>query len=315
MTGPTARVVAIVLNYDDSADTLQSVQSLRRSECRDLSIVVVDNNPSPTAQNELRDQLGPHTDYLPTGSNIGYAAGNNIGIKHALRSYDPEFVWIVNPDVRVNRTTLGDMLTVADLIPDAGVLGPRIFHGGSQPPRIWFDGGIIDEETFGNTSHRGSGVSGGRESAPSFSDTDYVTGACMLVRVTALLQGGLIPEDYFLYFEETDYCRHLDSIGWRLLVVHSATADHFKRSSGLLPQPHYVYYMVRNRLTFARRHFGEESIARADEAFNRTFVEPWRDRLLDRAPELVTGFDRLVASARADAQRGLTGKSEVGLAF
>ena len=87
-----------------------------------------------------------------------------------------------------------------------------------------------------------------------------------------------------------------------LLLLH-------KRSSGELPTPYYLYYMTRNRLHFARRHFDGGSDAVLEE-FTQSFLRPWRDRVQRLAPDWVVTFDQLVAQAVDDARSGVTGRRE-----
>ena len=127
-------------------------------------------------------------------------------------------------------------------------------------------------------------------------DVDYVTGACLLLRADAVRAVGLLPEDYFLYFEETDYNQQLAAAGWRLVVDSRARAVHHKRSSGDLPTPAYTYYMRRNKQLFARRMGVDE--AAAVEQFRQVWIDPWRRNVADRAPHWSADL------RRADRPRG-----------
>jgi GT2 family glycosyltransferase len=118
---------------------------------------------------------------------------------------------------------------------------------------------------------------------------------------------GLLPEDYFLYFEETDYCREVRAAGWRTLVDDRVSIVHRKRSSGLLPTPYYLYYMTRNRMLFASRHFdADPALVLAD--FERAFLTPWRSKVEQHAPGWLPQFDELVSWALHDARSGVTGR-------
>lgn len=310
-----ARVATLVLNYDDADDTVAAVDSIRLSENLDQRIIVVDNNSDPVAQSELESRLGHGIDYVATGSNLGYAAGNNIGIRLALEKR-PEFVWILNPDVRVEPTTLTGLLAAATDAPDAGIVGGRILHGGSRPQSIWFDGGIVDAARYGATSHINSGKHHASTPSQGIVDVDYVTGACMLIRSRAIAQVGPIPEDYFLYFEETDYCKRMQSAGWRTVVDQGVVLSHFKRSSGDLPTAHYLYYMTRNRIHFADTYFGSKGSSGAALAdFTGVFLGPWRQRVATRAPHWLKTFDAIVTTAIADADDGKLGRAELLHAF
>jgi hypothetical protein len=335
-----ARVATIVLNYRNTEDTVACLTALQRSTCLDQRFVVVDNAAPGPAHDALRAAVTAATapatgvTVVASGGNLGYAAGNNLGIRLALGlgpaagpratvpggspaasaggPRRPEFVLIVNPDLHVEPTTVERLLAAARAVPDAAAIGPRIVFGeadGSVPrggrARIWFDGGIFDRSRAGATTHLNLGRTE-REVPPGPPrDVDYVTGACLLLRADALRTVGLLPEDYFLYFEETDYCQQLLAAGWRLVVDTRARAVHHKRSSGSLPTPAYTYYMRRNKQLFARRMGLDE--AAAVEEFRQVWVDPWRRNVGNRAPHWQPTFDALVARAEADAAAGVTG--------
>ena len=302
------RVVTVVLNYRTPDDTVQAVDSLRRSTDLDQQIVVCDNAAADDpAHADLRRRLGHGIDVLATGGNLGYAGGNNVGIRHGIR-YDPAFYWILNPDTVVEPTTLEVLLQASDEIPDAGVLGPRILH--PDKSRIWFDGGLVDEDTFGNTAHLHAGASVRAHPPTGPRDVAYITGASLLIRSSVVRSVGLLPEQYFLYFEETSYCRAVSLAGWRNVVVPRASMIHHKRSSGALPTRYYLYYMTRNRLHFGREQFGAEA-DRVLPVWRQAFLDPWRARVEGAAPHWVATFDDIVARAVRDARNGVYGPVEL----
>lgn len=304
------RVATVLLNYDNADDTLDALETIRRSTFLGQTLIVVDNNPSIAAQQALGDRLDGNVVHIVTGENIGYAAGNNIGIRAALE-YSPEFVWILNPDIRVEPSTLEGLLNAADEVPDAGIVGGRILNANAKPQSIWFDGGIVDVTRFGATSHVNSGLDPATTVPRGIVDVDYVTGACMLVRSRAIEQVGFIPEDYFLYFEETDYCRRMQAVGWRTVVDQRVLLSHHKRSSGALPTAHYLYYMTRNRLLFAGQYFpSENSISDALNDFDAAFISPWRARVSERSASWLPVFDEIIESAIHDAHNGVRGKAK-----
>jgi GT2 family glycosyltransferase len=269
----------------------------------DLAIVVVANGPQDDRYRDLVDLLGLQVTTIATGSNLGYAAGNNVGIRWALERR-PEFVWVLNPDTEVAPTTLSRLLSTAVSHGDAGIIGPRLVLGDG---RIASDGGIVDAARHGATSNRNAGRLAADITAAGPRDVDYVSGAALLLRLSMLEAVGQLPEDYFLYFEETDYCRAVQAAGWRTLVDDRVSIVHHKRSSGVLPTPYYLYYMTRNRMLFASRHFdADPALVLAD--FDRAFLTPWRSSVEQHAPSWLPQFDEIVALALEDARSGVTGR-------
>lgn len=305
LLGGSARTGVVLLNFGDPQDTLECLSSLERSTNLDLEVVVVDNGPADEAHEALRAAVGARATTIATGSNLGYAAGNNTGIA-LLMEGGCEFLWLLNPDTRVEPATLDRLLDHLDSVPDCGIVGPRILLP-DTPERIWFDGGLVDRST-GSTSHLHQGAPEG-DHRPVVLDVDYVTGASILVRRSLVQHVGPIPEQYFLYYEETDWCLRAQRLGWRTMVTQHARMLHHKRSSGRLPQPYYLYYMTRNRYLFARDCLGIDGEAALD-VLERTFLHGWRKRVAELRPDWLTDFDHLVALAKADARAGVEGRKD-----
>lgn len=305
-TQPPARVFTVVLNYRTHDDTLRCLESLSQSTRRSQFPVVVDNASGPEAVERLRAGL-PATTLLVSGENLGYAGGNNLAIRYALER-DAEFVWILNPDTSVEAATLEQLLDTARRRPEAGLLGPRVLYGGSRPLTVSSDGGRIDWQQGGATSNRNDGVAVTELPDEGAHEVDYVTGSSLLVRAEVFEDVGLLPEEYFLYFEETEFACRAAAAGWAALVDVGARIHHYKRSFGPLPEPYYVYYYLRARLLFAQRC--SDADPGTVEASLDHFVLSWRDRVGRHAPGWLDTYDWLVDQAFADGHAGRTGRRD-----
>lgn len=298
------RIFVILLNYRNPADTLRCLASLRRSTVWGMYPVVVDNASGNGDAGRLRTALGPALPILEAPSNRGYAAGNNVGIRHALER-DADLVWILNPDTEVEPDTLAGMLTTMALRPDAGFVGSLNLFGGSNPPTIQFAGGHIDwaggvvVESIG----RGRPLSS-RPHRDAY-EVDYVAGTSMLVRRRVFDDVGLLPEHYFLYFEETDFQVAAARQGWKSVLNPLARVWHYQGSATHLPAPYYTYYYIRGRLLFAKK-FTDFSDGRIIAGLDG-FIEGWRAQVAERAPEWLRVYDELVGWALADGKAGVTG--------
>lgn len=298
----TPRVYAVVLNHRHSRDALRAVASLAGSAPRP-SIVVVDNGSPPADRDRLQSGLPADVSFVDSGENLGYAGGNNLGIAVALKA-GADFVWILNPDVVVEPEALGYLLAAAASHPHAGIIGSRLLRG--RDDEVWFNGGEIVWSRGGATRHLGMGKSDHELPALGPSVVDYVTGAAMLVRSEVFADAGLLPEDYFLYFEETDFSVRARLAGWAAMIEPRSRVRHFKRSSGALPQPYFVYYFIRNRIVFGTRFTGWPA-ARIVEDQQR-FIDSWRRRVAERAPDWLPVYERLVRMAIEDGTAGRVGR-------
>jgi hypothetical protein len=298
------RVFVVLLNYRSPADTLRCLASLRRSTRRDLYPVVVDNNSGNGDLAQLAAALGPAVPLLETGDNLGYAGGNNVGIRYALER-DADFVWILNPDTEVEPDTIEGLLTTMALRPDAGFTGSLNLFGDSEAPVIQFAGGHIDWGSGVVVSSIGRGQPLSRRSERDPYDVDYVAGASMLIRRAVLDDVGLLPEHYFLYFEETDLQVTAARHGWKSVLNPLARVWHYQASAAHLPAPYYIYYYVRGRILFAHKFtdFDDDTIL----AGLGGFIEGWRSRVTERAPDWLGEYETLVEWATADGIAGVTG--------
>ncbi|MFC7877396.1 glycosyltransferase family 2 protein [Isoptericola sp. NPDC057391] len=304
-----ATVGTVVLNYETPDDTVAAVGSLLGSSWLDQHVVVVDNSADPEQRQTLVSRLPETISYLATGENVGYAAGNNRGIEFLLDA-GVDYVLVVNPDARVETGTVEGLVRTARRIGDAGFVGPRLVHGGSSPMTVQSDGGRVDWSRGGATRHAAGGVH--VDGAPTgIAEVDYVTGACVLLRRRMLEDVGLIPEEYFLYFEETEHALLAARRGWACVVDRDVRAHHYRRSTSLVPSRAYVYYMTRNRAVFAARHDpGDDAVVRAYDDLDETFLEPWANKISVRAPALTAVFDDVVRLAKEHGRDGVVGQCE-----
>ncbi len=314
MTGSSAdrpaRTGVVLVNHDSAEDTVGCIASLEASLDLDMDVVVVDNSDSAESFQALRDLVGDRAVVLSSGANLGYAGGSNVGITHCLERGNA-YVWLLNPDTRVEPETLPRLLELLDTVPDCGTVGPRIVHpaqaGASES--IWFDGGIVDETKAGETRHLHQGRRVDEVPAPRALDVDYVTGASLLTRRTVLETVGLLPEDYFLYFEETHWCRDVRRTGWRVMVQQEARMVHHQRSTGLMPSPYHLYYMTRNRYLFTERALGLDGETALLQLQGK-WLRNWRRKVSQHAPDWLDEFDSLVERAAQDARAGRDGRND-----
>lgn len=299
-------VFTVVLNYRSAEDTVRCVRSVRQSTHRNQFPTLVDNASGDGSVETLRNEY-PAIRVVASCENLGYAAGNNLAIEIALGSR-ADFVWLLNPDTTVEATTLEAMLQDARLHPEAGLFGPRVLYGGSRPPTISSDGGRIHPDRGGAAENINDGVPAGAVEPVGSYEVDYVTGSSLLVRTAVFEDVGLLPEDYFLYFEEVAFAQRARSAGWSARVDPRATVHHYKRSFGEVPAAYYIYYYIRGRLLFARTY---PSVPIEDVEDDLSgFVEGWRRRVVRNAPGWLGTFDEIVSWALEDGRRGVTGRRD-----
>ncbi len=244
-------VYIIVLNYKNLADTVACLASLRKITYNKYRIVVVDNDSRDGSYESLKEQ---ETDccILQSGENRGYAAGNNIGIRYALEQ-GADYVCILNNDVEAEPDFLTKLVRYMESAPDVGMTGPVVYEF-AERDRIQSAGfsicvgrGSTEPLLQGKTK-----TAINREKTAEF--CDGLSGTCLLVKREVLEKAGLIPENYFLFFEEMEWCLHIRKNGYKLATVLTAAVYH--KGSATLKKTGTLsrYYMARNQALFVRRN-------------------------------------------------------------
>jgi GT2 family glycosyltransferase len=246
-------IYLIVLNWNNCPDTLKCLDSLAQVQEPPFRVVVVDNGSDDGSEAHIRARF-PNVTLLQTGQNLGYAGGNNVGIRYAL-DRGADYVGIFNNDVTVAPDALARLYAALQHSVDIGIANPLLAEM-QWPERVWALGCAMDWRT-GDVErlYAGQPVSAWRERA--LLDVEMAQGAALLIRRRVFESVGLLDERFYLYFEESDWCLQVRQAGYRIVAVPSAVVWH--RVSAVLgsASPVVDYYMLRNHLRFiARRTTG-----------------------------------------------------------
>ena len=237
MERSSAETYDVVVVHYDNPEVYGVVEAALRQTVPPRRIVLVDN--SGTVDPERIHRIAPELQLIPS-ANDGYAAAANAGIQ-ALASDPAPFVVVLTHEVRLEDTTLAELVHALAADPRLGAAGP-LLRFRSAPDRVFSRGGRLDR--FAWPSHVTSPLP---EPAPPTTRTAWIDGSVMALRRSALDQVGLFDPRYFLYFEEIDLAVRLAAAGWDTAVVTAAVA--WQEPGGYPP-----YLAVRNRLLMLRRN-------------------------------------------------------------
>lgn len=247
MSGPPL-VSILTVNFNQAEVTCQLIQSLRRISYPNIEIVVVDNG-SERDDPAIIPQRYPEVIYLATGKNLGFAGGNNFG----LAKCSGDYVLFINNDVEVEPDFLEPLLEVFQEFPKVGMASPRI-HFYDHPGLIQYAGST----PMNPFTIRNSGIGWNQQDTGQYLEsrlTAYIHGAAMIVPRKVMEEVGLMYDDYFLYYEELDWCHRIQKAGYQILYVGQSLVHHKESVSTGKNSPLKTYYLTRNRLLFARRNF------------------------------------------------------------
>jgi GT2 family glycosyltransferase len=242
---------AIVLNWNGREDTLRCLASLRRLEHDGVRIVCVDNGSTDGSVEAIRDDF-PEVTLIEAGVNLGFAGGNNLGLRWALRE-GARWVVLVNNDATVAPNVIEGFEAALAERPDAGILAGKVLFD-DRPNVIWFAGQRVGTLTGYSGRPRGYGRPDGSRYA-AVVDTGRAVGALMAVSCEAIDAVGLLDEDLFAYVEDVDWALRMHAAGWAVVVAPEARAWHRVSAStgGEAASTHTLYYGVRNTITVLER--------------------------------------------------------------
>jgi GT2 family glycosyltransferase len=257
------KVFVIIVNWNGYKDTEICLASLEKIETHDidLQVIVVDNGSTDDSVSRIRKKF-PWVRVLPTGENLGFTGGNNVGITYA-RQHQADFVWLLNNDTFVDAHVLNILKTFRDS--HVGICGSKIYFApghefhltrykeNERGKVLWYAGGLVNWDNM-YASHRGvDEVDGGQYDTEE--ETSFVTGCSMMIRASVFDKIGMLDDRYYLYLEDLDFCLRAKRAGFSLRYVPSSVLWHVNAGSSSRPgNPLQQYYQTRNRLLLGFRY-------------------------------------------------------------
>jgi GT2 family glycosyltransferase len=241
----------VVLSWNGREDTLRCLESLARVTQPDVGVVCVDNGSTDGTLEAVRERF-PDVVTIDAGTNLGYAGGNNLGLRHAL-AHGASWVALVNNDAIVAEDVFEGFEDAARRYPRAGILAGKVFFA-DRPETLWFAGQRVSELVGYSGRPRGYG----RRDGPAYSrvaPVDRAVGALMAISREALEAVGLLAEDLFAYVEDVDWALRVRAAGMQVVFAPGARAWHAVSAStgGESSSTHTLYYGVRNTVTVLER--------------------------------------------------------------
>jgi GT2 family glycosyltransferase len=195
---------------------------------------------------------------IKNSKNYGFAKGNNIAIKYALRVLRPDYILLLNNDTVVDRAFLKELVSVMESDPRIGIAGPKIYYYdyGGRSDVISFTGEDVIAWRGVGKRYGCNEVDRGQWDKPM--EVDRLEGSCMLIKREVFERIGLFDERFFLYWEETDFCIRAKRAGFKIVYCPRARIWHkVARSMGGNISYMRVYFLTRNRFLFIKKNFPE----------------------------------------------------------
>lgn len=240
-------VSVISVNYNQSAITLEMLESFRKVTYPNYEIIIVDNG-SPNDNPDIIKNNYPEVNLIKSAENLGFAGGNNLGIKAS----NGDYVMLINNDTEVDPDFLQPLVKKFQSDQTIGAASPKIyFH--HTPKMLQFTG----FSKMNNYTIRNHGWGHGKIDSGQFDEdreTFFAHGAAMMVSREVMQEVGLMAEVFFLYYEEMDWAQRIRDAGYKIFYVHNSVIYHKESVSTGRQSPLKIYYINRARTIYTLRN-------------------------------------------------------------
>jgi hypothetical protein len=245
-------VSIITINYNSLEVTCELLDSIRKAGYGDIETIVVDN-ASKVSPGDFLKKHYPEVKFIQSEKNLGFAGGNNLGIRASRGG----FLFFLNNDAELTVGAIETMLALFEKNPGVGIASPKIcYHNarpGSEPDVIQYVGTThVHPLTARNRTLGERETDKGQYKVAQ--PTAYVHGAAMMIPREVIQKVGLMPEEFFLYYEELDWCEQIRQAGYEIWVEPNAKIYHKESYSVSKISALKTYYLNRNRLFFMQRN-------------------------------------------------------------
>lgn len=260
------KVFVVILNWNQPELTIDCVRSVYKNKLKGfkVEIVVVDNGSSFDNYAKLKESLKEeNVKIIETGVNLGFAGGNNVGFDYSL-DHLADYILVLNNDTIVDSQLLTNLIKTAEEDKKVAIVSPKIYfakgyefhkekYTKTQLGRVlWYAGGKMDWKNIYGNNRGVDEVDLGQYNKKK--EIDFATGACFLVRASALKEIGVFNEKYFMYLEDADLSMRLQKKGWRIVYEPKAKLWHKVAQSSSIGSDLNDYFISRNRLLFGFKY-------------------------------------------------------------
>lgn len=243
------KVSIITVNYNQPGVTEALLNSIANTcSYPSLEIIVIDNGSKVNCVAEWQLRY-TGVRFVRSEENLGFAGGNNLGISLATGDY----LFLVNNDTEFTEGLVETLVATLDANPQVGIVSPKIRYY-NQPQMLQYAGFTRMNYYTARNSCIGQYETDRGQHDHLTGETGFVHGAAMMVRRDAINIAGMMPENYFLYYEEIDWCERIRKAGYKVWVNMQALIYHKESVSVGSKSALKEYFMNRNRILYVRRH-------------------------------------------------------------
>ena len=291
----------VICNYNKKDDVLACIRSVLESKFQDYDIYVVDNASVDGSAEAISNTYGEQVTLLVNQENLGGSGGFNTGLRAAFQKGYP-YLMCVDNDALLDENAVGNLLAFLQEHPETGIAAAKIYHR-EAPDYVQQFGQKIDFENFCTDVTYLNAYEDG--SMPEYVYTDAVAACALMIRRSVIEKIGFMPEENFLYWDDTEWCYLCNRAGWKVASVGNAMALHAMGAKKELENTFPTYYAWRNWLRFFMRYTEPEEW----EAMAGTFLDSMFQIVYEGLHKGEKNRTRTVMLAYDDALHGVTGKA------
>jgi len=243
-------VCILLVSWNHSEKTLACLKSVAGLDYPSKTILLVDNGSQDDTVNSVRSHY-PDVNVLELAQNQGFAGGYNAGLNWALER-EFKYILLLNNDTILHVDCLSSLVDEAEIRPKAGLLTAKIFYT-ERPHRIWTVGGKISRWNLEIFNDFRGAIDRGQWETPL--EIDFAPLCGVLLRRTLIEEIGLLDEEFFLYYEDLDYCWRIHQSKFEIWMIPRAKIWHdVSASSGGNDSPQERYWMAQSSGRYFRKH-------------------------------------------------------------
>ncbi len=249
------KIAAVICNYNKSAYVTECIQSVTESVFRDFDIIVVDNASTDDSVERIREKYGEQVRLFVNKENLGGSGGFNTGIRYALeKGY--EYVWCLDNDVLVDENAIGELYGFMERHPEAGMCGSKVYHMEAPDYVQQFGIDIVWEEYCCEAKYYNRLEDG---SMPEVVYSDAVAACSVLVRTSLIREIGPLPEENFLYWDDTEWGLRCNRAGYKVASIGRSKVLHCMGAKKEKVDTFPLYYSWRNWIRFFMKYTPREN--------------------------------------------------------
>lgn len=249
------KTIAVLVNYNNYQDTIDAIYSLLKQSYKIFKIVVVDNKSTNDSFSILREKFKDNEDIIiiESDKNNGFSYGNNFGFKYAFKNFNFDYFLMINNDTIADTEINKNFIDYYEKNKNEriGILTGKIFYY-DENNKIWFAGGYIDKKKmmgyhFGIDTFENS----------NYNDIQYIsfaTGCLWFFNKDLIEEIGYLPEEYFMYLEDVDYCYRVIKNGYKIVYLPNVKIWHKVGSSSKTTKCNNFRLSNRNRIIFSKKY-------------------------------------------------------------